>query len=385
MFFPFPFLQLQTEESASGPPEEPIGVEEFVFREVDGNQYLIPATPNCTQQENHFPQGLQTEEEDTSSMAQTSEGELEMQDFDPELIREEITEGTRRLWEPTRNPWILEDLENQHKSVLWNLTRESISEVSTVGIVVRINEEDQLEWVNEEDFRLRYAPEICKSDNDIRTMYYILNLILDEVGEEQLAAAFSDAINIEDACWFYWRVAPENLSPETLRSTVTRMLNLGLTGRIYPFMTLYETEGTHDDAALLRAVQLAAFLPISVISTDTTRFADEMHLRTLHRTLERRRQLNGYIETLLHESLVTHEPIIRLMEYQYPGQGFADCTDQFMLGSDCLVAPLFDDAVQRTVRLPRGTWIATDGTKYRGPRVIRIDVSDGHMPVFVKQ
>ena len=186
--------------------------------------------------------------------------------------------------------------------------------------------------------------------------------------------------------WRPFAVSPADLSDGTMRQTLTRILNLGLSGCIYPFMTFTDSNGgIRDEGALLRATQLAAFLPISVIPTDTTRFADDANRRALQRTLTLRKEMNDYVEGLLRESLTTREPIIRLMEYQYPGQGFADCTDQFMLGPDCLVAPLLDGEPQRLVRLPRGAWTAADGTKYRGPRVIRVDVSDGCMPVFFRR
>ena len=85
---------------------------------------------------------------------------------------------------------------------------------------------------------------------------------------------------------------------------------------------------------------------------------------------------------LLQEAGTTGEPLMRHMEYQFPGQGFWDCTDQYMLGSRYLVAPVLDDTGRRTVRLPRGTWISADGTRYKGPRVINVDVSDGSIPLF---
>lgn len=93
-----------------------------------------------------------------------------------------------------------------------------------------------------------------------------------------------------------------------------------------------------------------------------------------------RMEMNGYMEELLQEAGTTGEPLMRHMEYQFPGQGFWDCTDQYMLGSRYLVAPVLDDTGRRTVRLPRGTWISADGTRYKGPRVINVDVSDGSIP-----
>ena len=93
-------------------------------------------------------------------------------------------------------------------------------------------------------------------------------------------------------------------------------------------------------------------------------------------------ELNDYMEELFRETSATGEPLMRHMEYQFPGQGFWNCTDQYMLGPRYLIAPVLDDTGKRTVRLPRGTWTAPDGTRYKGPRVINVDVRDGAFPLF---
>ena len=91
------------------------------------------------------------------------------------------------------------------------------------------------------------------------------------------------------------------------------------------------------------------------------------------------------MEELLKESAKTGEPLVRHLDYQFPGQGFANCDDQFMLGSRYLVAPVLEKAAKRTVRLPKGTWVGTDGARHKGPRVISVDVRSGQVSVFTHQ
>ncbi|MBO7455860.1 MAG: glycoside hydrolase, partial [Paludibacteraceae bacterium] len=80
----------------------------------------------------------------------------------------------------------------------------------------------------------------------------------------------------------------------------------------------------------------------------------------------------------------TGEPIVRLMEYQFPHQGFADVKDQFMLGDKYLVAPVVDNGLERDVRLPQGTWRDELGKKYKGGKIYHIEVPLDRLPYFEK-
>ena len=81
----------------------------------------------------------------------------------------------------------------------------------------------------------------------------------------------------------------------------------------------------------------------------------------------------------------TGEPIVRHMCYEYPNAGFESCNDQFMLGSDMLVAPvLVKGATTRDVRLPEGRWLADDGTEYEGGQTITVDAPLERLPYFTK-
>jgi alpha-glucosidase len=89
-----------------------------------------------------------------------------------------------------------------------------------------------------------------------------------------------------------------------------------------------------------------------------------------------------YIMQYARQAATTGEPIVRLMEYQFPHEGFADVKDQFMLGDKYLVAPVVDNRLERDVRLPKGTWRDEQGKKYKGGKTYRIKVPLERLPYF---
>ena len=93
-------------------------------------------------------------------------------------------------------------------------------------------------------------------------------------------------------------------------------------------------------------------------------------------------RMAGYIMQCAHHAAQTGEPIVRSMEYAFPHQGFATCNDQFMLGSRYLVAPVLNDSLQRTVRLPKGLWRDEKGRKYRGGKTYTLSVPLSRLPYF---
>jgi alpha-glucosidase (family GH31 glycosyl hydrolase) len=65
----------------------------------------------------------------------------------------------------------------------------------------------------------------------------------------------------------------------------------------------------------------------------------------------------------------------------------AECEDQFFLGEDLLVAPVFQQAETRTVYLPSGVWEDLfNGYSYRGPcQLASYPAPLDRIPVFVKK
>ena len=77
--------------------------------------------------------------------------------------------------------------------------------------------------------------------------------------------------------------------------------------------------------------------------------------------------------------------MMRNLEYAFPGNGYAEIKDEFMMGGDLLVAPVVEEgAVSRKVVLPPGTWKADDGQTYRGPATIEVSAPLSRLPHFEK-
>ena len=90
-----------------------------------------------------------------------------------------------------------------------------------------------------------------------------------------------------------------------------------------------------------------------------------------------------YILELARNASVTNEPILRYMEYEFPGEGMETVTDQFMVGSKLLAAPVIEEgAVTRDVRLPEGQWKYVDGVIYDGGRTVTVDAPVTVLPYF---
>ena len=81
----------------------------------------------------------------------------------------------------------------------------------------------------------------------------------------------------------------------------------------------------------------------------------------------------------------TGEPIMRYMEYAFPGMGYAEVRDQFMMGETLLVAPVLEKGARtRRVVIPPGRWRADDGKLYLGPDEIEIATPLSRLPHFTK-
>ena len=76
--------------------------------------------------------------------------------------------------------------------------------------------------------------------------------------------------------------------------------------------------------------------------------------------------------------------MLRNLEYNYPGLGYASVNDQFMMGTDLLVAPVVTKGqTERKVVIPPGTWIADNGEKIAGPKTISVKTPLSRIPHFM--
>jgi len=56
-----------------------------------------------------------------------------------------------------------------------------------------------------------------------------------------------------------------------------------------------------------------------------------------------------------------------------------------MLGNKYLVAPMITKGTTRTVKLPKGNWVDELGKKYKGGKLITIEVPLNRLPYFQLQ
>jgi alpha-D-xyloside xylohydrolase len=103
-----------------------------------------------------------------------------------------------------------------------------------------------------------------------------------------------------------------------------------------------------------------------------------------------REVLRSYMRDLFNEAHISGQPIVRGLFYEFSGDSFAhEVKDEYMLGSDLLVAPITErGATSRDVYLPGDssvTWISMhDGSKYVGNETVSVAAPDDVIPVFAR-
>jgi len=92
---------------------------------------------------------------------------------------------------------------------------------------------------------------------------------------------------------------------------------------------------------------------------------------------------------LSHDARRTGAPLVRPLAYNYPRDpNVADRWDEWQLGNDLLVAPVWESGARsRSVYLPKGAWVDFwDRSRVvQGPVEITEDVPLGRMPLYVQQ
>lgn len=150
-------------------------------------------------------------------------------------------------------------------------------------------------------------------------------------------------------------------------------------------------ESFKDDAKLepelfVRSAQASALMPMMQYSAAPWRVLDKRHSRLCHAAAKLHLKFAPTILKLAKQSARDGEPIVRHLAYDYPGLGFETVTDQFLLGTEILVAPVLEKGARtRTVKLPPGKWKADDGTVHSGPATIKVPTPLERLPYFIKQ
>lgn len=151
-------------------------------------------------------------------------------------------------------------------------------------------------------------------------------------------------------------------------------------GLISTFQNVKEDE--FDSSLIIRSCQIHSMMPMMQFSLAPWRILKPEHMAIIRKCSELHVQMGPYIKEQTLKSAQTGEPIVRHMDYEFPGEGFEAVIDQYMLGDRYLVAAVYTSAEERTVRLPRGRWRDEQGKIYKGGKTYTIAVPLDRIPYF---
>lgn len=142
---------------------------------------------------------------------------------------------------------------------------------------------------------------------------------------------------------------------------------------------------TIDQELIVRSTQCHVFMPMMQFSVNPFRILDKEHATAVKEAVALRQKFVPLIMELVKNAAKTGEPVVRFMEYEFPNQGFDKVKNQFMLGSNYLIAPVLKKGTKtQKVILPKGKWKDAAGKIYHGDTEIEIPVSLTSIPYFEK-
>jgi alpha-glucosidase len=172
------------------------------------------------------------------------------------------------------------------------------------------------------------------------------------------------------------RLRDKNHDWADLRKLIPGILNQGVMGYAFTCPDLigggeylsFREARTIDEELVVRAAQVHALMPMMQFSAAPWRVLHPANMNTAREAAKLHERLGPEILALAKRSAATGEPIVRSLEYQYPGRDYGAITDQFLLGEEILVAPvLHKGATERLVIFPPGEWRGDDGGLVQGP------------------
>lgn len=139
-----------------------------------------------------------------------------------------------------------------------------------------------------------------------------------------------------------------------------------------------------DQSLFCRHSEIACLMPAIQFSAAPWRILSADHLEEIHAHLRLRKQYGSQLKLAFQEAAQQGEPMIRYMEYQFPGEGMETVTDQFLLGETLLVAPIYEQAaISRKVEIPRGIWKFGDQVITSGGESMTLTPPTG-MPIVLE-
>ena len=140
-----------------------------------------------------------------------------------------------------------------------------------------------------------------------------------------------------------------------------------------------------SEELFVRSAQVQALCPMMQFSASPWRCLGEANQKIVQNAVALRQRFAPTFVELAKKAAKDGEPIMRNLEYAYPGRGYAAIQDEFLMGEDLLVAPVVEKgAISRKVVIPPGTWKADDGTVVTGPATVEVATPLARLPHFMR-
>ena len=179
-----------------------------------------------------------------------------------------------------------------------------------------------------------------------------------------------------------------------MRRCITDMISAGQLG--YPFTVAdlvgggtcgNNGDGVHglawQDELFIRHLQIECLSPMVMFSGSPWRVLSPEAQNIVKKFITLRQRFAPKIVAIATETARTGIPMLRSMDFQYPGCGYELVLDQFMMGDDLLVAPVVEGGVKtRTVVIPEGTWRGDDNSIVVGPKTVEVATPLDRLPYF---
>jgi len=177
---------------------------------------------------------------------------------------------------------------------------------------------------------------------------------------------------------------PERGSWQTLEETLLKMVHASLSALPLP---VFDLTPYRDSELLLyrRALELARVAPL-VSELESSNVEDRVRASLRAEMIEARRRLTPFLLAYADEVGQRGYPVLHPLPLQYPADAEArKIADQFLLGDELLVAPLYTPENRRRAYLPMGIWteLATNRI-YQGRHWIEIESPPGSPPLFLR-
>ena len=115
--------------------------------------------------------------------------------------------------------------------------------------------------------------------------------------------------------------------------------------------------------------QASALFPMMQFSWAPWRALSEQAFKIVSEAAQLHVEMADEIIRLVDKTETEGEPILRNLEYNYPGIGYEEITDEFMLGENILVCPVVTKGTfRKKIVLPPGKWQDPEGKIFDGEK-----------------